>query len=960
MTMSGILGGDHGAGASTLAQKVQVGLSAVPELKEPPGNFVGVAATYPKQGQLLAFKSGGLSEAEIQRVVAEAARRNSARVAATEINAISKFLLPLGKAGLKLGGVLMVPLLEGILAEGAGHHQDDYKAGWRAMANQPGSAPAHLNDWVKSAEASGDSQRARTLQFLYQQFMQGMTQFKAGNRAGLDQATGALRVWWEGSAGQLTREGIKLITQIVMGYAAKVSSSPPVAPPSKSPQPPLETQPPSNKVTLPSSTASAKSGLSAAEIQRAKARGTASAHAFRAPREAKALQEAADAIAQTDRKMVELIKLFQATQSGGKAAAPRLAGIVDQVQALQIRLTVQVAALTAKNGRIDSFLQSFNPLDALVKQYGFSLEEVGLPGQKGADWWKYMGKLSQEMPALAQRFNQSFLPQIQQFIQKANAMVRGLDATKQLDQPKVPQPVTNVTKPDQPKNGDSDSDGDATDATPPAGRGGPPKKTNGGGTAGATPPSGGDGRPGRPTGGNDGVPPRPSGLIGTLGKNAFIGAAAMATMKGLAYCIKHRDKSLQDLAKDPGLRTAILMGALEGAVAGTAWTGRAAGITLTGSAVPLTHAQIAKIVRTDFIYGGGAAATIAGIMNVLGSEKVRLDTVLKDPLTAVKAMREYFSKPQNTSNFAINFVANFMDAGTDVMVLGLLPGSVVPLGPYQKTLGFIKTPGIGITRFALTNPTRNYVTTVLSQSAFRAALGGTVEFGNQAISHQGDIRQTNQQRLLWAALGGAAYPLVMQTFQGLAIRLANVFPPARNLTDISTTRVPVNGGEKVTRVVTSKITDTQQPWLAYGGRAILYGAFIGALKRNVDLAGAAGAPTILDKSAEDVAELLRDPEALRSLIQSPEFQDTLKRINALPEIEKAMLLSGYIPSDEAAKKLAEMKKIGVDMNLLFVDIPVPQRPQNLTEWGDKAKVEKYHRQLDVMINTAYARWRGKP
>ncbi len=188
-------------------------------------------------------------------------------------------------------------------------------------------------------------------------------------------------------------------------------------------------------------------GLSAAETQRAQAQGTASAHAFMAPLQAQALKESVNNITHIEQKIVQLIKLFNATQSGGKAAAPRLAALASQVQALHISLGVRVAALTAKNGQIDSFQQSFKPLEALVKQYGFSGEDIGLPGQKGLACWKDMGGLSHGISAFVQRFNQGVLLQIQAFIQQANSVVRSLDAPKA----KPASGTANTTPPDSPR-----------------------------------------------------------------------------------------------------------------------------------------------------------------------------------------------------------------------------------------------------------------------------------------------------------------------------------------------------------------------------------------------------------------------------------------------------------------------------------------------------------------------------
>lgn len=199
-------------------------------------------------------------------------------------------------------------------------------------------------------------------------------------------------------------------------------------------------------------------GLSAAESTRAKALGTARAHAFLAPLQAQALKESVDKIDRMHQKILQLIKQFNATTSGGKAAVPRLAAIVDQVQALQISLGVHVAALTAKNGRMDSFLKSFKPLEALVTQYGFSGKDIGLPGQEGLNTWKSMGTLAHGIAAFVQRFNQHALPLVQGFIRDANAYVRGLDAAKANPDAKAPngeqpgsvqpqQPATNAGQP---------------------------------------------------------------------------------------------------------------------------------------------------------------------------------------------------------------------------------------------------------------------------------------------------------------------------------------------------------------------------------------------------------------------------------------------------------------------------------------------------------------------------------
>ncbi len=177
------------------------------------------------------------------------------------------------------------------------------------------------------------------------------------------------------------------------------------------------------------------------------------------------LKAAVDEIDKTRQEITRLCKLFNATSTGGRAAAPRLVDLAKQLQKEFSRLGSQTHMLTISGGVIEQFKAPYSRLETLVNQHHLKLEAIGLGGPEGLKKWQMMSNSAhQGMAVYTQRTNDA-LRQTQSFIRQANSYVRGLDAAKVEQQAK--QAATQVQRASQPTQTHTSSTSSAPYKAPP-------------------------------------------------------------------------------------------------------------------------------------------------------------------------------------------------------------------------------------------------------------------------------------------------------------------------------------------------------------------------------------------------------------------------------------------------------------------------------------------------------------
>jgi hypothetical protein len=130
---------------------------------------------------------------------------------------------------------------------------------------------------------------------------------------------------------------------------------------------------------------------------------------------------------------------------------------------------------------------------------------------------------------------------------------------------------------------------------------------------------------------------------------------------------------------------------------------------------------------------------------------------------------------------------------------------------------------------------------------------------------------------------------------------------------------------------------------------------ISVLKRNAQ-EGRGLTNEALRQSIQQTEDILGNEQKLKSYGNDPAFKDALRRMNNLSLIEKATLLGNYVPSVQASRQLDEMQRQGADINRWLNQQPQPQQPMTPKDWADADRVQRFHSELNQMINGAYLQW----
>lgn len=424
-------------------------------------------------------------------------------------------------------------------------------------------------------------------------------------------------------------------------------------------------------------------------------------------------------------------------------------------------------------------------------------------------------------------------------------------------------------------------------------------------------------------------------------RRMVVGAGWGALAKAVAYAVNHRDKSIAELMSDPGIYIAALQGAGEGAALGFALTARSA---------ELTSAQLREAVLNDFVFSGSATAVIdAGI---------RIAASVRDGAKVSDAINQYVRSGQVFDSLAAG-----VNTGVDAAALGIVPGTFIKI---PALTGISERSAMVVGRDVASQTTRffapvpNYWRNMFGQAFLRSAVGSAVDLGNQVAASDGDTSKINGERVFWSGVGSSLYPFATQGLQRLTIPLARYPVVGRWVADRSLewTTNPTTGARVTRTVIDSRVTDTKLPILAYGGRAVAYGVLISVLKRNAQ-EGRGLSQAVLEQSMRQTQEILGDEKKLEQHARDPAFQDTLRRMDNLSLIEKESLLGGYAPSGQASRQLAEMQSNGADLKTWLATQPQPQKPETEKERADLARVQRFHNELNQMIDGAYQQWRAR-
>jgi hypothetical protein len=110
---------------------------------------------------------------------------------------------------------------------------------------------------------------------------------------------------------------------------------------------------------------------------------------------------------------------------------------------------------------------------------------------------------------------------------------------------------------------------------------------------------------------------------------------------------------------------------------------------------------------------------------------------------------------------------------------------------------------------------------------------------------------------------------------------------------------------------------------------------------------------------QQTEDILGNEKKLEQQARDPAFRDTLRRMDSLSLIEKESLLGGYVPSEQARQQLDEMQGKGANLSQWLNSQPQPQIPATAQERAEPARLQRFHRELDSMINRAYQQWRAQ-
>jgi hypothetical protein len=429
--------------------------------------------------------------------------------------------------------------------------------------------------------------------------------------------------------------------------------------------------------------------------------------------------------------------------------------------------------------------------------------------------------------------------------------------------------------------------------------------------------------------------PDPNELIGRMAKGAAWGALG----KAVAYAANNRDKPIAELLSDPGIWLAATQGAVEGAALGMAWTVQGAN---------MTQHQLFEAVRNDFVFSGSATAVIDAAIEIVGR--------VRDGNTVAGAIDQYVR-----SGRVFDSLAAGVNTGIDAATLGIVPSTFIKIpaltGIAERSVQTSLASNVASRTTRYFAPVPNYWKNMIGQGALRAAMGSAVDIGNQVAANDGNTSQINGERVFWSGVGSALYPFATQSLQRLTIPMARYPIVGRWVADRRLEMVvdPSVGSLTARHVVSSRVTDTKLPILAYGGRAVAYGVLISVLKRNAQ-EGRGLTQEALQQSMQQTEDILGDEQKLENHANDPAFKDALRRMNNLSLIEKATLLGKYVPSVQASRQLDEMQRQGANISQWINQQPQPQQPMTPKEWADADRVHRFHSELNQMINGAYLQW----
>jgi hypothetical protein len=427
-------------------------------------------------------------------------------------------------------------------------------------------------------------------------------------------------------------------------------------------------------------------------------------------------------------------------------------------------------------------------------------------------------------------------------------------------------------------------------------------------------------------------------------RRMVVGAGWGALAKAVAYAVNHRDKSLTEMLSDPGIYIAAMQGAAEGAALGFAWTARS---------TELTSPQLWEAVRNDFVFSGSATAVIDAGIKIAAS--------VRDGAKVSDAINQYVR-----SGKVFDSLAAGLNTGVDAAALGIVPGTFIKIpaltGVAEQSV-FTIGGRAGSPSARYFAPVPNYWRNMFGQAALRSVIGSAVDLGNQVSTNDGDTSKINGERVFWSGIGASLYPFATQGLQRLALPLARHPTIGPRVADISSELViDRSAGELISRTfINSRVTDTKLPIAAYGGRAVAYGVLISVLKRNAQQGHGLNQAT-LEQSMKQTQDILRDGKKLEQQARDPAFQDTLRRMDNLSLIEKESLLGRYVPSEQSSKQLDEMLSKGADLKKWLNTQQPPQKPDTEKVRAEPGRTQRFHRELDQMINGAYQQWsaQGKP
>jgi hypothetical protein len=385
----------------------------------------------------------------------------------------------------------------------------------------------------------------------------------------------------------------------------------------------------------------------------------------------------------------------------------------------------------------------------------------------------------------------------------------------------------------------------------------------------------------------------------------------LATAKGSAYALNYFSKpenikgtareSVAGLLKQPGFYIAVTTGLAMGGLANYGTKLR----QMNGASM----AEINKIMVNDTVFWAALGAVSNNIVRALDGEKVLTPNGIQKSLAA-----------------AINSGA---DTGA---VTGFLPNPFVPLNTrvYTQTVGgsFIAKSFGGFK-----DPN------LWKQAMVRFGLGAGVDTANQLASANGDIRKINLANAGISGVSSALYPVFMAGLQKFTIHNSAA------LEKIIPQLFERNGAQ-----ITSRISDTVLPHTAYLSRYLAYGLMATLIKREINNNGN-NSLTQNDFARIDskMADYLNSPQALKAMINSPEFKAATAHLDSMPPVLSIIAVGAYQPSGQALKDLQKLSSYEAGIQQLY-SIQIPAQSQG----ADFSKsIDNQLRQLASSLKVSY-------